>query len=155
MRWWWVSCCARLPHVVRLLSGTVMTRLSLQISADWRVILLHSQVLADLRAGLKALRATIVNPSIEEPPVVVGPTWPMKSTPASEGDEERPTKRQRSAAGKRSVTGDNNARMHPGTGYAEQEPDFAALAARDADLAPFVRTRPDGRWDSTSRCCLF
>mmetsp|Transcript_2504 Transcript_2504/g.7537 ORF Transcript_2504/g.7537 Transcript_2504/m.7537 type:complete len:429 (-) Transcript_2504:2387-3673(-) len=101
-------------------------------------------VLADLRAGLKALRATIVNPSIEEPPVVVGPTWPMKSTPASEGDEERPTKRQRSAAGKRSVTGDNNARMHPGTGYAEQEPDFAALAARDADLAPFVRTRPDG-----------
>lgn len=35
--------------------------------------------------------------------------------------------------------------MHPGTGYADQAPDFAALAAGDPGLAPYVHIRPNGK----------
>lgn len=38
-----------------------------------------------------------------------------------------------------------NRRVHPQNKYAERAPDFAALAARDAQLRPFVSILPSGR----------
>lgn len=55
--------------------------------------------------------------------------------------EEPPAKRARrldsGAAG--------NARMHPRSRYATEEPDFARLAARHPGLAAFTTRRADGR----------
>lgn len=56
-------------------------------------------------------------------------------------------KPQRAAAsgGQGGAVPQRNRRVHPQNKYAERAPDFAALAARDAQLRPFVRLLPSGR----------
>lgn len=102
------------------------------------------QVKAELEAGLAILRGASVAAAhpLESPesvPAGIGPVLPPPAALISENDVSRPAKRQRTHA---SVP--NNARMHPGTGYADEEPDFAQLAADDAQLTPFVRLLPSG-----------
>lgn len=102
-------------------------------------------VKADLEEGLAGLRGrSVAAPPLAspepQPAVAIGPALPSSAAAAKEETVSRPPKRQRTVTSVPS----NNARMHPGTGYAEQEPDFAQLAADDAQLTPFVRLLPSG-----------
>lgn len=79
---------------------------------------------------------------------------PVSATaPADSGGGGSADEQQQLAAKRRRLTapGSGNARMHPGNCYAEEEPDFAALAARHSGLARHVRLRRDGRWKCP--CC--
>lgn len=57
-----------------------------------------------------------------------------------QSDQQPAAKRRRVMA-----PGSGNARMHPANCYADEEPDFAALAARHPALAQHVHIRQDGR----------
>jgi hypothetical protein len=71
---------------------------------------------------------------------VIGPALPSQAA-AGEDKLVRPSKRPRTSA----VAAGTVPHIHPGTGYADQEPDFAQLASDDAELAPFVHITPSGR----------
>ena len=104
----------------------------------------------ELQAGLAALRADTGGATgTGSHPLVIGPAPPPASAAAPDADGDRPAKRQKVASAGHGTATNKNARMHPGTGYADQEPDFVALVASDAALAPHVCIRPDGRWALT------
>lgn len=71
---------------------------------------------------------------------------PAADSAATAADQHQQSDQQQPAAKRRRVTapGSGNARMHPANCYADEEPDFAALASRHPALAQHVHIRQDG-----------
>ena len=64
---------------------------------------------------------------------------------AAPGGRWHPQQQRRASAPRRAVPGSSNARIHPRSKYAYEEPDFAALAELYPSLRPFLLRRTGGQ----------
>lgn len=131
----------RYGHQSRLRGGPPLPPLTLHATARTASLLLPAQLKEQLESALAEAQATLA--ALTEQPEVPQPEerlHPAAVAPAAAAPASAP---------RRAVPGSSNARIHPRSKYAYEEPDFAALAELYPSLRPFLLRRTGGSSDGS------